>query len=462
MKNRIERDALGTKEVPSDTYYGIHTQRALENFPISGMRTAIELYHAICTIKLAACRVNAHLKLLDKKKAAAIGRAATETVAGKFDSYFVVDVYQAGAGTPTHMNVNEVIANRAIEILGGRKGNYTIVHPNDHVNLGQSTNDVFPTAMRIALLLLVDGLLHALHLCEKTLQKKSNEFYPVVKSGRTHLQDAVPIRLGQEVGAWATTFSKLQLSLKGAQKRLLSVGIGATAVGTGINTHPQYRSLVVAELRKLTHYDLQPATDLFEATQSMADFVHLSGVLREAAIEIVRINHDIILLSSGPRTGIHELILPAVEPGSSIMPGKVNPNMAEMLSMVCYQVVGNDSAVVNAAQAGQLELNVYMPVIAHNCIMSVRILTNALLAWEQRCIRGMTADKEQCAMNLDKSLGLATFLNPYIGYDRAARVAQIAYQQHKTIFQVVLEQKLLTEAQLKQIFDKENLTKPHR
>ena len=461
MKTRIEHDPLGKKAVPAGAYFGIHTQRAVENFQISGATVERELIKSIAIIKLAACRANSSLGLLVKKKARVIERAAREVIAGKWNEQFVVDVFQAGAGTPTHMNVNEVIANRAIELLGGKKGDYRVVHPNDDVNMGQSTNDVFPSAMRITLLFLLNDLRTALKKLEGSLQKKSKEFDMVVKSGRTHLQDAVPIRLGQEIGAWATTIKKQQQLLFEAEKRLRRLNLGGTAVGTGINTHPRYGRLVIKEVRKITKLQLENAPDLIEATQSMGDFVFLSGILREIGVELTRIANDVRLLSSGPRTGLNELILPAVEPGSSIMPGKVNPSMAEMLNMVCFQVMGQDQVIELAGQAGQLELNVMMPLISHNLIQSLKILSNAIAAFEERCVRGIKVNKEACRYYFEYGLGLATLLNPVIGYEKAAEVAQEALREKKTVQQVIVEKGIMSKAKLKKILDPKNVTQPN-
>jgi len=461
VKTRTEHDALGKKKVPANAYFGVHTQRAYENFPISGTTEEQEMIRAIAMIKIATCRANASLHLLGKKKANVIERAAKEVGIGKFNDQFVVDVYQAGAGTATHMNVNEVIANRAIELLGGKKGDYTLVHPNDDVNMGQSTNDVFPSAIRIAVLPLIDAVVSSSQKLEKSLLRKAKAFNSILKSGRTHLQDAVPIRLGQEFKAWALTVKKQWQSLLDTKKRIRKLSIGGTAIGTGINTHPKYRSLAIKELRKVTKLKVESATDLIEATQSMEDFLHVSSALREYAVELTRICNDIKLLSSGPRTGMHELVLPAVEPGSSIMPGKINPSMAEMLTMVCFQVMGNDRVIELAAQAGQLELNVMMPLISHNLIQSLKILGNAVREFDERCVRGISANKKSCDYYFEYGLALPTLLNPIIGYEKAAEIAKIALRQDKTVSQVILEKKILTKKQLKKIFDPKRVTKPN-
>jgi aspartate ammonia-lyase len=457
---RTETDSLGKKEVPGDVYFGIHTQRAIENFPISGQHMHIEQFHAIAQVKLAAARVNGKLGLLDARKVKAIEKAALEILKRKFDREFVIDIYQAGAGTPTHMNVNEVIANRATEHLGGKKGQY-LVHPHDHVNMGQSTNDVFPTAMRLASLTLVKNLDDALHLLEKSVALKAKRFKGIVKAGRTHVQDAVPIGLWQEVGAWASAIKTVRSGLQEAAVLLKKIAIGGSAVGTGINTHPHYRQLMIKELRKITRLKLNPVDNYFEATQSMYVFAHLSAALRQVAIELTRISRDIQLLGSGPRTGFGELVLPAVEPGSSIMPGKVNPNMAEMLNMVTYQVMGNDHVVELSAQSGQLELNVMMPVIAHNIFYSLKILTSGIRAFEKRCVRGLRVNKKKCKEHFERSTALATFLNPHVGYMKAADVAKASFKNDKNVIDVIKERKLLSDAQIKKMFNPLNVTRPN-
>ncbi len=448
---RVEHDSLGKKAVDSEAYYGINTQRAYENFQISGIKTSKETINAIAMIKVAAARANNKLRLLDNRKAKAIERAAKEVIAGKFDGQFILDIFQAGAGTATHMNVNEVIANRANEILGGRKGSYKFVHPNDHVNMAQSTNDVFPSAIRISCMYLIDELLIVLKNLENSFRNKANEFRNIIKSGRTHLQDAVPISLGQEVNGWADTVRELRKDLDKTKEKLKKISLGGTAVGTGVNAHPRYKELVIKELKKITKLQLQSASNLIEATQSMGDFVFVSGVLRGVAVELSRIASDVRLLSSGPRTGFNELILPAVEAGSSIMPGKINPSIAEMVNMVCFQVIGNGVAVETAALSGQLELNVFMPVIGNNLIFILNILNNAIKAFDEKCVRRMRANKEACNYYFEYGLGLAALLNPVIGYEKAAEVAKAALKERKTVKQIVLERKILDEVELNRL-----------
>lgn len=458
---RTERDSLGPLEVPSDAYWGIETQRAIANFPISGQRMAPAMIRAIAAIKLAAARTYQSLGMLSPEKAEAIERAATEVRAGRFSDQIVVDAYQMGAGTAWHMNLNEVIANRANELLGASLGSYALVHPNDHVNKGQSTNDVIPTAMRLAALERLPMLEHALDDLEGALRQKAREFDPVVKSGRTHLQDAVPIRLGQEFGAYATAVARARRSLTASGEPLEELGLGGSAVGTGLNTPHAYRERVVAQLRLVTGLALRATTDYFEAMQSMAPFTAVSGALRNLAIELGRIANDLRLLSSGPRTGLAEIRLPAVQPGSSIMPGKINPSIPEMLNQVCFQVLGCDAAIAAAAGAGQLELNVMMPVIAHNLLFGLELLTNAVEVFTERCVKGIEADAERCHASAKATVGLATVLNPVIGYAAAAEVAKTSLKTGKPIPEVVREQGLLSEERLEQTFAPENLTEPY-
>ncbi|OGL46648.1 MAG: aspartate ammonia-lyase [Candidatus Schekmanbacteria bacterium RBG_16_38_11] len=452
MAFRKEKDSLGEKLVPDKAYYGIQTLRAVENFPISGFYLPPEMIAAIAKIKIAAARANIDLKKLDKKKGSAIIKASSEILEGKFDDHFPVDAFQAGAGTSSHMNLNEVIANRACEILGGNKGDYNLVHPNDHVNMGQSTNDVIPTAMRIAALPMAEKLLHEMKQLEDTFNKKGEEFKNIIKSGRTHLQDAVPMALGNEFKAYGENVKRWRTRITRASESLEELGIGGSAVGSGINTQPRYRGKVVKYLGAITGLNLKPAKDLFEAMQSMAPFTEVSGALKNFALDLVRICNDLRLLSSGPRTGLSEIVLPPVQPGSSIMPGKVNPVIAEMTDMAAFQVIGNDLVISMAAQAGQLELNVMMPVITFNLIFSLKILTGALSALREKCVKGIKANKETCKRYAESSLGLATVLNPYIGYQAAAEVAKESYRTGKSIVDIIREKKLMDEEGIKKIF----------
>ncbi|MEK6405395.1 MAG: aspartate ammonia-lyase [Acidobacteriota bacterium] len=455
---RIERDSLGERELPGDVYYGIQTARAIENFPISGWKPYPSLVTSTVQIKKAAARVNAALGSLDARIANAIDAAADEVLAGRLRDQFVVDPFQAGAGTSHNMNANEVLANRAIELLGGERGDYSIVHPNDHVNMAQSTNDVFPTAMRLAALESVDKLISTLDVLAASLRTKSSEFDDIVKSGRTHFQDAVPIRLGQEFGAYATAIQKNADRIARAADELKEIGLGGTAAGTGLNAPPGYRTRVVEELSRVTNQKLRATGDYFEAMQSMSPFVGLSGALRTLATDVLRISNDLRLLSSGPNTGLAEINLPAVQPGSSIMPGKVNPVIAEMTGMVCFQVMGNDLVVATAAQAGQLELNVMMPVIAFNLLMSLTILTNALRVLKDRCVEGITANEERCGWYVEHSVSLVTALSPRIGYARAAEIAKLAISKGKTIRETIKEEGLLTDEELAEVMDTRAMT----
>ena len=460
MATRIEKDSLGQKEVPADAYYGLQSVRAMENFPISGLRKHARMVEAMAMVKKAAAFANAELGLLKPEVSKAIGAAADEVLAGKLRDHFVVDVYQMGAGTSFHMNVNEVLANRAIELLGGKKGDHTIVHPNDHVNMAQSTNDVIPTAMRIASRLLLQELLPVLSDLQAALGAKAKEFDGILKSARTHLQDAVPIRLGQEFAAYAVTIGRCRELIAAAARSLEELGIGGSAAGTGLNTHPQYRFKLVEYLRAWTNINWRNAPDMREAMQSNLPIAEASSALRLLALELTRICNDLRLLASGPTTGFAEIVLPAVQPGSSIMPGKVNPSMAEMLNMVCFQVIGNDLTVAMAVQAGQLELNVMMPVMAYNLHHSIEILKNALRAFIDRCVVGIVADADRCRRYAESSMALATALNTHIGYARAAEVVKRALREQKTIIDVVREEKLLTEDQIAQILDPIKLTEP--
>ncbi len=460
MATRIEKDSLGQKDVPAEAYYGLQSVRAMENFPISGLRMHPKMVEAIVMVKKAAALANTDLGLLKPEVSKAIAAAADEIIAGRLRDQFVVDVYQMGAGTSFNMNANEVLANRAIEILGGKIGDYTLVHPNDHVNMAQSTNDVIPTAMRVAARLLLRELFLVLKDLETALAAKAKEFDGILKSARTHLQDAVPIRLGQEFAAYAATVGKCHERIAAAGRSLEELGIGGSAAGTGLNTHPQYRFMLVEHLRAWTKIDWRNSPDMREAMQSNLPIAEASSALRLLAIELIRICNDLRLLASGPTTGFAEIVLPAVQPGSSIMPGKVNPSMAEMLNMVCFQVIGNDLTVSMAVQAGQLELNVMMPVMAHNLHQSIEIFKNALRVFIDRCIVGIVADADRCRRYAESSMALATALNTYVGYARAAEVVKRALREQKTIIDVVREEKLLTETQIAQILDPLKLTEP--
>jgi aspartate ammonia-lyase len=463
MQTRLEKDSLGERSIPANAYYGIQTARALENFPISGLRPKSSYVDATVHIKKAAATVNKSLGLLDAPKANAIIAACDEILNGGLREWFVVDVYQAGAGTSHNMNANEVIANRAIELLGGCKGEYSILHPNDHVNMEQSTNDVCPTAIRIGAVVLTRSLFKSLQNAETAFSKKAKEFDPILKSGRTHLQDAVPIRLGQEFGAYATCIRKHAQSIDSAADLNKELGIGGTAVGTGLNAHPRYRPMMVAELSRQLGIDFRVADDYFEAMQSLRPLVALSGAVRSLAQDLIRIANDLRLLGSGPKTGLAEISLPSLQPGSSIMPGKVNPVMAEMLNMVCFQAIGCDMTVLLAAQAGQLELNVMMPVVAYNLLHEIEILSNAIDSFTRLCLIGIKADGSRCRTFAESSMSIVTVLNPHIGYAAAAEIAKESLASGKSIRQIATEKGLLTEEELERIFDLRNMTEPgHR
>ena len=456
----MEKDSLGEKEVPATAYYGVQTTRALENFPISGLRAHPALITAHATIKKAAALTNRELGNLDSRIAEAIVQASEEVVEGKLRDQFVVDVFQAGAGVSFNMNCNEVIANRAIEILGGSRGDYKQVHPNDHVNMAQSTNDTFPTSMRLSSLMMIRELDPVLERLQYALAAKGEEFDSIIKSGRTHLQDAVPIRLGQEFAAYAATVGRCRQRILQCRDSLSELGIGGTAAGTGINTHPEYRTRIVTHLSRLTGFSLKNSPDMREAMQSQLPLAEISGALKLLALELVRIANDLRLLSSGPRTGFAEIQLPAVQPGSSIMPGKVNPVMPEVLNMVAFQVVGNDLTVAMAVQAGQLELNVMMPAMIYNVLQSMEILKNTLEVFRSRCVEGITADASRCEHFALDSVGIATALNRHIGYAAAAEVAKESVRTGKSIYEIVVERKLLDSEQLRSILEPRAMTEP--
>lgn len=467
---RIEKDSLGEVHVPRAAYWGAQTQRAIHNFPITGLKPYPAFVWSMAVIKRAAAEVNAGLGLFADKSvgdqtinaaaiAQAIMQAADEVIAGQFADQFVVDPIQAGAGTSHNMNVNEVIANRANEILGyGLDATVKPVHPNDHVNMAQSTNDTIPTAIRLGCLWRLDELLAALEHLAEALSQKAVEFDDVVKSGRTHLQDAVPVRLGQEFGAYALAVRRDAAKIKQAAKGLRRLGIGGTATGSGLNAHPEYHGRMVKTLRRLTGLELKKSDNLFESMQSLADAVHFSGALRTLAQDLARIANDFRLLSSGPATGLDEIRLPAVQPGSSIMPGKVNPVLAEMLNMAMFQVMGNDLTVLLAGQAGQLELNVMMPIIAYNLFQTMDIIINATNAFTDKCVVGIQANREKATGWLAKNAILVTALNPVIGYAKGAEVAKEAMNSNRTVREVVVEKGYLDEAEIDRLLDVRALT----
>lgn len=460
MGGRMEKDSLGEKSVPGEAYYGIQTERAVENYPISGYRAHPLLIRSLGMIKKAAALANRDLKLLDVKRANAIIQAAEEVIAGKFADQFVVDVYQAGAGVSFHMNANEVIANRAIEILGGKRGDYDLCHPNDHVNFGQSTNDVFPTAMRLAGVLLFDEVLQALGGLERSFARKGKAFDHILKSGRTHMMDAVPVRLGQEFAAYATAMRRAGGVIRHAQDLLRELGLGGSAVGTGVNTHPKYQKLAVKYLTKISGQELTPSDDLRFAMQSNLAMSVASAALRNLGLELIRITNDLRLMSSGPNTGFNEIVLPALQPGSSIMPGKINPVMAELTAMVSFQVIGADLATAMAVQAGQLELNVMMPAMAWNVLHAGEIVKNTMRVLAEKCVDGITANEARCRFYANATLSVAAALNPYIGYAAAAEIAKESVKTGRTVTEIALERKLLDERLMREILDPYRMTEP--
>ena len=460
MATRLEKDTMGTVEVPADAYYGAQTQRAIANFPISGLKPHPALVRATLRIKKCAAQANMATGRLDSALGQAIVQAADQALSGQFADQFLVDPFQAGAGTSHNMNVNEVLANRANQLLGGELGNYQKVNPNDHVNMAQSTNDVFPTAMRLSALELAELLNGELEGLAGTLRQKAEEFDGILKSGRTHLQDAVPIRLGQEFAAYAAAIGHNRDGISRALPALRELGIGGTAVGTGLNAEEAFIDRIVKELARETDQELSRSRNLIERMQNMDPFVALSSAVKGSAVNLIRIANDLRLLSSGPRTGLGEINLPPMQPGSSIMPGKVNPVMAEVTDMVCFQVMGADLTVAIAAQAGQLELNVMMPVIAYNLLFSMEILKNCLGQFTRCCVAGISANKERCRDFLDQSVGLATVLAPSIGYAAAAEVAKESAKSGKSIRQVILERGILSEEALDQVLAPYPLTSP--
>jgi aspartate ammonia-lyase len=455
---RTEKDPLGEKAVPASALYGIQTLRAAENFPISGLRPLPAFVDAVVWIKRSAAVTHKRTGRLEARLADAIIQAADEVLAGKHRDQFIVDVYQAGAGTSHNMNVNEVLANRANELLGGERGTYTPVHPNDHVNMAQSTNDVIPTAMRLATLATLPSLLVAMDALAEALLAKGGEFDDVIKSGRTHLQDATPIRLGQEFTAYGHTVARHRQKLVEAADWLREMNIGGTAVGTGINAEPEYPVLMVENLSQVSGLDLREGDDRIQLMQSMGDIAGFSGALRAYVLDLNKIANDIRLLASGPRTGLAEILLPAVQPGSSIMPGKVNPSIAEMVNQVCYQALGFDTTVAMASEAGQLELNVMMPVITHNIVFALIIVGKATKVFAEKCVQGIEADAAQCAYWLERSPALVTALAPKIGYAEAARLAKEALATGLTVKELVVKKQLLEGKELDEVLDLRAMT----
>jgi aspartate ammonia-lyase len=457
---RIERDPLGEKPVPNDAYYGIQTVRALENFPISGLRAPADLVTATVQVKKCGAEANLALERLPADIGAAIIAAADEILSGRLRDQFVVDVYQAGAGTSHNMNANEVLANRAGERLGEPRGAYTRVHPNDHVNMGQSTNDVYPTATRLALLATTAALGSSARALADALEAKATTFSAVLKVGRTHLQDAVPMTLGQELGGYAACIRRGADDVEQAARQLLELNLGATAIGTGINAGDEFTRLAISALARETGFAVVPAVNRFRVTQSMGDVLAVSGAMRRLAVEVGKVASDLRLLAMGPRAGIAEVRLPAVQPGSSIMPGKVNPSVPEMVNQVCFQVFGCDATIAAAADAGQLELNVMMPVIAWNALHASSILTQSLTMFRTRTIDGLDADAERCRELLDRSTAVATALSPYLGYATTAEIAKDAVATNRSIRDLVLERGLMPADRLDRVLSPEAMTEP--
>ena len=459
--SRIEKDSMGEMRVPEAALYGAQTQRAVENFPISNLRFPREFIRAMGLIKLAAARANMELGLLDRKIGKVIVDASQEVIDGALDSQFVLDIFQTGSGTSTNMNANEVISNRAIQMLGGVVGSKKPVHPNDHVNMGQSSNDVIPTAMHVAALESIErSLIPALRKLQTALERKAKEFDSIVKIGRTHLQDATPVRLGQQFGGYAR---QVELGIRRLEKLRDTLGelaLGGTAVGTGINTHPKFPPAAIRHLKKLTDLPFTEAKNHFEAQGAKDAIVETSGALKTIAASLTKIANDIRWLSSGPRCGIGEIILPATQPGSSIMPGKVNPVIAESVLMVAAQVIGNDAAITIGGQVGNFELNVMMPVMAHNLLESIRLLASSANNFAEKCIVGIVADRERCNEMVEKSLAMCTALAPEIGYDQAAAIAKESYETGRTVREIALEKKVVSADRLNEILDPLRMTKP--
>ncbi|HEX6817961.1 MAG TPA: aspartate ammonia-lyase [Ktedonobacterales bacterium] len=459
-QSRMEHDSLGDVAVPSEALWGAQTQRAVENYPISGLHAHEAMIRATILVKKAAALANMETGRLDERIGNAIVEAADEVLDGKWHEHFVVDVYQAGAGTSHNMNSNEVLANRAIELLGGQRGDYKLVHPNDHVNMAQSTNDTFPTSMRVATLLMVRETIPVMERLQRAFEDKGSEFDHIVKSGRTHLQDATPIRLGQEFAAYGLTLQRDIERLRHASESLYELNIGGTAVGTGLNAEMSYITGVVKHLSRLTGFPFRNAEMLVQIAPDMGPFVEVSGALRVLATDLTKIANDLRLMASGPSTGFYEIVLPAVQPGSSIMPGKVNPSMAEMLNMICFQALGNDTTITFAAQAGQLELNVMMPVIIHNMLWELTILKNGMDTFTERCVRGIKANQARCEDYAFKSASLVTALAPYIGYEASAAIAKEQIATGRDIRDIVRERNLLPEPDLEEILKPQAMTEP--
>ncbi|MCX7709007.1 MAG: aspartate ammonia-lyase [Clostridia bacterium] len=457
---RIEHDLLGEREIGDHCYYGIHTQRAIENFRLSGRPIHPELIKALAVVKKAAAAANETIGLIDQRRASSIKQACEDVMTGRLNDQYAVDAFQGGAGTSANMNMNEVIANRAIEILGGEKGDYALIHPLDHVNLSQSTNDVFPTAVRIAAIRMLVSVSERFAELQSALQEKEDEFSDILKVGRTQLQDAVPIMLGQEFGAWAQAISRDRWRLYKAEERLRVVNLGGTAVGTGLNAEKKYVFLVIEKLRELTGLGLARAETMMDPTQNNDVFVEVSGLLKTAAVNLSKLASDLRLLSSGPAAGLGEIRLPPVQAGSSIMPGKVNPVIPEAINQAAFQIMGNDMTITLAAQSGQLELNAFLPVIAHNLFEMLDLLNRGLKIFIEKCIRGITADRERCNQLVEESLVLVTALAGTLGYEKATEIAKKCLASKKKVREILKDDEILDQDTTSRVLNPINMTKP--
>lgn len=460
LRYRTEKDSLGTKEVPMEVYYGVQSMRASENFPITGLAMHPEIINSLAYIKKAAAVTNCEIGLLEKRRAEAIVQACDEILGGKLHEYFIVDPIQGGAGTSFNMNANEVIANRAIEILGGEKGDYSLIHPNDHVNCGQSTNDVVPTAGKMTTLRLLESLKKELVRLHEALSEKSEEFDHVIKMGRTQLQDAVPVRLGQEFQAYADAVLRDIRRMDKAMNEMRTLNLGGTAIGTGLNADKAYFRRIVPVLSEVSGIEFAQASDLIDATQNLDAFVSVSGTVKACAVTLSKIANDLRLMSSGPRTGFHEINLPARQNGSSIMPGKVNPVIPEVVNQVAFHVIGNDLTITMAAEAGQLELNAFEPIVFYSMFQSIDTLAHAVRTFVDNCVAGITANEAECRYLVENSVGVITAICPHIGYQKAADIAKKAIRTEKSVRSLILDEGLMTEEELEKILNPVNMTEP--
>ncbi len=460
MQTRIEEDSLGKKEVPEQAYYGIQSLRAKENFQITDLNIHPRLVKSLALVKKAAAISNRDIGLLNEEKAEAIIQAAEEVADGKLKDQFIVDAVQGGAGTSINMNMNEVLANRALEILGNNKGDYRTVHPNNHVNMGQSTNDVIPTAIRITAIYMLEEVIDKIEELRSALAEKGEEFDDVIKMGRTQLQDAVPIRLGQEFAAYARVVARDKSRLKDVIEDLNIINLGATALGTGLNADQDYVENITEILNELTGLDMSQSEDLVDATQNVDAIVEVSSALKTCVSNLSKIASDLRLMSSGPRTGLNEINLPAVQPGSSIMPGKVNPVIPEVINQISYHIMGCDSTITKAAEAGQLELNVMQPVMMYNLFQSIEMLRNGIDTFVHNCVQGIEVNRERCKKMVDQSVGIITAINPHVGYEKAAYIAKKALNQDKSVRDIILDEGILTSEELDKILDPYEMTEP--